>query len=498
MKQTSNVFLFFKFTKCSILLKLNSLLKSILLFLIIIGYSFTSISADSFQNINGFFGERAAGLAGAYSAISDDVSGTYYNPGGVAFAQNSYYSINASSYNQVKVNHKNLFGPGQNYNRTSRNYLPNFIGFIRKEGRLTYGFSVLTAVNQSFDQSDRITLPIYRRNLSQLDISFTEEKFRLYAGPSVAYAITEKLGIGFTGYYMYDSDRMIQTQNENQFNDNVTSLTIQNRRRTSGIMPILGLQYMLTEKLSIGASVRRIFVTGGNVSYRTNVTTAGKTGGPSSVVIQSTQNGGAMVDGFNPIILSPSSYQVPQTTEARFGWAYFVNRKFTFSSDIIYTSGYSMNIANNTYNTRTGTIGVADPYDNDLKRNHTVNYSFGFEYFVLDNLVIRLGHFTNRSNNDKVNWTEAAWYAAYRQLNQASTDVTLRNNLSYTLPEKREEYINLLGYTLGVGLETARNSFSLTLVIQGGKGLGTIDRNQLPSTSIYRESTAYLSGSTRY
>ncbi len=39
-----------------------------------------SISADTFQNVNGFFGERAAGMGGAYSAISDDVSGTYYNP----------------------------------------------------------------------------------------------------------------------------------------------------------------------------------------------------------------------------------------------------------------------------------------------------------------------------------------------------------------------------------------------------------------------------------
>ncbi|MBL0264307.1 MAG: hypothetical protein IPQ05_10590 [Leptospiraceae bacterium] len=117
-----------------------------------------SISADTFQNINGFFGERAAGMGGAYSAISDDVSGTYYNPGGTAFAQNSYYSINASSYNQIKVNHKNLFGPGQNYRRNSRNYLPNFIGFIKKDGKWTYGFSVLNPINQSFDQSDRITL----------------------------------------------------------------------------------------------------------------------------------------------------------------------------------------------------------------------------------------------------------------------------------------------------------------------------------------------------
>ena len=457
-----------------------------------------SISADTFQNINGFFGERAAGMGGAYSAISDDVSGTYYNPGGTAFAQNSYYSINASSYNQIKVNHKNLFGPGQNYRRNSRNYLPNFIGFIKKDGKWTYGFSVLNPINQSFDQSDRIILPIYRRNLSQLDISYTEENFRLLAGPSVSYLLTDKLGIGLTTYYMYDSNRVIINANENQFNDNVTTVGEQNRRRTSGIIPVLGIQYMLTEKISFGLSMRRIYVTGGNVSYRTNVTTAGRTGGPSSVAIQSTEEGGGKVDTFNLTILSPSTYQIPQTTEIRFGTAFFINRKFTVSADAIYTSGYMIKLAGNTYNAKSGVIGLTDPYANDLRRNHSLNYSVGFEYFIMDSLVLRLGHFTNRSNNEQTHWGEAAWFAAYRQINRGSADITLRDNLTYTIPEKREQYINLMGYSIGIGIENARNSFSLTLMIQNGKGLGTIDRNQLPSTSIYRESTAYVSGSTRY
>ena len=470
----------------------------LLLKIILLLITFDSIIADTYQNINGFFGERAAGMGGAYAAISDDVSGTYYNPGGIAFAQNSYYSINASSYNQIKVNHKNLFGPGQNYRRNSRNYLPNFIGFIKKDGRWTYGFSVLNPINQSFDQSDRITLPLYRRNLSQLDISYTEENFRLLAGPSVSYLLTDKLGLGLTTYYMYDSNRVIINANENQFNENVTTVTEQNRRRTSGIIPVLGLQYMLTEKISLGLSLRRIYVTGGNVSYRTNVTTAGKTGGPSSIAIQSTEDGGGKADTFNLTLLNPSTYQIPQTTEIRFGTAFFINRKFTVSADAIYTSGYWMKIANNSYDIRNKTIGITDPYANDLRRNQTLNYSIGFEYFIMDNLVLRLGHFSNKSNSDPIRWGEAAWFAAYRQQNRASTDITIWDNVKYTIPEKRDQFINLLGYSIGIGLENARNSISLTVMIQNGKGIGTIDKNQLPSTSIYRESTAYISGSTRY
>ena len=49
-------------------------------------------------------------MGGAYAAISDDVSGTYYNPWNCICAK-FYYSINASSYNQIKVNHKTYLDP---------------------------------------------------------------------------------------------------------------------------------------------------------------------------------------------------------------------------------------------------------------------------------------------------------------------------------------------------------------------------------------------------
>ena len=32
-------------------------------------------------------GSRAAGMGGAFTALADDGSGPYYNPGGIAFAQ---------------------------------------------------------------------------------------------------------------------------------------------------------------------------------------------------------------------------------------------------------------------------------------------------------------------------------------------------------------------------------------------------------------------------
>ena len=130
-----------------------------------------------------------------------------------------------------------------------------------------------------------------------------------------------------------------------------------------------------------------------------------------------------------------------------------------------------MKVANNSYDIRNKTIGITDPYANDLRRNQTLNYSIGFEYFIMDNLVLRLGHFTNKSKVDPIRWTEAAWFAAYRQQHRASTDVTIWDNVKYTIPEKRDQFINLVGYSIGIGPENARNSISLTVMIQNGKEL---------------------------
>ena len=90
---------------------------------------------DAFHNINGFFlGEKAAGLGGAYTAISDDPSGAYYNPAGLTFAYDNSISFQrAISQEQIKLM-KNVIGPGQGYSRNSQNYIPNFFGIVKNMG----------------------------------------------------------------------------------------------------------------------------------------------------------------------------------------------------------------------------------------------------------------------------------------------------------------------------------------------------------------------------
>jgi len=52
--------------------------------LIFIGFSTTSLYADDAHYKNMLIGERAATMGGSYVAISDDSTGCYYNPAGIA------------------------------------------------------------------------------------------------------------------------------------------------------------------------------------------------------------------------------------------------------------------------------------------------------------------------------------------------------------------------------------------------------------------------------
>ena len=45
-----------------------------------------AVFADDLHYVNMLVGNRAAGLGGAYTAISDDPTGCYYNPAGIAFS----------------------------------------------------------------------------------------------------------------------------------------------------------------------------------------------------------------------------------------------------------------------------------------------------------------------------------------------------------------------------------------------------------------------------
>ncbi|MCB1176267.1 MAG: hypothetical protein KDK36_01695 [Leptospiraceae bacterium] len=468
------------------------------LIIIILSLFCNSLFGDDNHNIQNFYGERATGMGGAFTGISDDTSGAFYNPAGLSFILENHYSINVSSYKTSEREFKDLFGPGQNYTRSSRTYLPNFIGFTRRLGKWNIGLTMINPINESFDQTNRITLPIYRRNLSQLDINYNRERFQLLTGPSVSYQLSEKLSIGLTTYYMYDTNKVTSSQNENQFNNNVTVVQDLERRRTSGILPIVGIQYMPLEKLSLGASLKKTYVTGGTISSTTNVTSAGLTGGPSSVISQGSDQLVAQSTGGLPTISGGLLENVPEVYEIRSGFAFFPTKSITISTDFIYTSGYNIYYNQSTLNLQNNLVTYKDPYLHNYERNQTLNFAGGIEFYLTDNIVIRLGRYTNKSNNRDLSWWDGAIISQINNTLGPNNNPSLSNNLQLEVPTYREVHTDLQGYTFGIGFETAGTTLNFAVAHQYGRGVGFIDKYQLPTTAVIKDTTFFISGGSKY
>jgi long-chain fatty acid transport protein len=95
-------------------------------------------------------GDRAAAMGGAFIALSDEASGAYYNPAGLADAPHSSVSLSASVYGMVRQHTEGHDGPAA----TDSNFLsyPSTVAWLQRvrrarsdqgEGRVQLGLSLL-------------------------------------------------------------------------------------------------------------------------------------------------------------------------------------------------------------------------------------------------------------------------------------------------------------------------------------------------------------------
>ena len=61
--------------------------------------------ADGYHYNNILIGDRASGMGGAYTAISDDASGLFYNPAGIVYVVDRNFS---ATVNTFSAQYKNL------------------------------------------------------------------------------------------------------------------------------------------------------------------------------------------------------------------------------------------------------------------------------------------------------------------------------------------------------------------------------------------------------
>ena len=79
-------------------------------------------------------GGRAAGMGGAFTALADDGSGPYYNPGGLAFVRASSLSFSLNAYGVIGGRVKDALGDGQDFPYQDMNVFPVASSGIKKFG----------------------------------------------------------------------------------------------------------------------------------------------------------------------------------------------------------------------------------------------------------------------------------------------------------------------------------------------------------------------------
>ena len=100
-------------------------------FFIIICITPSELHADDAHYKNMLIGERAATMGGSYVAVSDDSTGCYYNPGGIAYAVGESLSGSGNVMHQMKITYYEAIGT-EDWIRDSEALVPNYFGVLKK------------------------------------------------------------------------------------------------------------------------------------------------------------------------------------------------------------------------------------------------------------------------------------------------------------------------------------------------------------------------------
>ena len=462
-------------------------------------------ASEPYNNIYGFYGERAAGLSGAYTALSDDPSGAYYNPAGLAFSYNDGFSISASNFKSTTKSYKGVDTPGQLYKQNSEGFEPNFIGVLKRYDKMKIGFSVINTYNYAYDRTDQVNLPLVSPTITQTRNSTKEKYSQILTGPSFAFLLTNKLSFGVSLFYVRDTKNLMKSQFQ-RFSDSTSVMrSFIDNRITNGLMPVIGIQYQPFTKLSLGASVRRIIVGGGNRLYNEVYLDTSRTNNANSIdFVEGTESSFTSVESGRIYKRPNLNSYIPQTTEVRVGFAYFPSSRMLASFDTIYTSGYKFYDNQDTYSLLGNKFNYT-AYNREVReltRTATLNFAAGIEYYLAETFAVLGGVFTNEPNTKPISWTESAIDLAIQNYNQNLISRTSGNNtFAYQLPRSgtnpRNEYSRNRGFSFGVSWVTSKSSLSITYIHEYGKGMSRIDPNSLAQPFGYNSEGLYIMVSSR-
>ncbi|MEY4064130.1 MAG: hypothetical protein RIR26_338 [Pseudomonadota bacterium] len=404
-----------------------------------VAFSCHDANADLFHYNNLLIGPRAAGLAGAYTALSEDTSGLFYNPGGMSLQNTSELSASVNTFYMKKNRFERVFGE-KAFEESARGNLSSFFGFSKKVtppllGTLHLGIAF---VNPDAALSDENTLienepaPGVIRYHRTANIRSGTSQFLF----GVSKRLGKETGLGCTGSYL-DVDELEQI-----YQDVVQGPYIYTDRPDTKIYTTLG-QNVRMHLVARGGAVRCGIRTALGSSFKLGLSYQ-----KAEIVLQRFEydseinkvfhdpNGQIITveNAANESLKGKLLRNVTRTTqddfitrwpdEFRLGVAFQPHSSLLLSADLV------------RHGDGEGSISA-------VKRSEIFNAAVGLEWTLAQTLFWRTGFFTN-------------------------SDATASRDLSS--PYQRKEYIDYKGVSLSTGLKLRTGEYALHYTEQRGTG----------------------------
>ena len=368
------------------------------------------VFADDSHYVNMLIGNRASGLGGAYTALSDDPAGCYYNPAGIAFSPHTSLSASVNALSLSTKTYKDAMrdtsGNTLDWEQESSSLLPNFFGIVRKFGRGKLGLSY--AVPDSIQRQQKQTFnnikSIFPGNpIQKYTININDNDKTYLFGPSYAYECSDSFTFGATLYAYYRDMEIIRTQLLQFEQGHYTLINYYETKTTWGYKPILGVIWEPLDKLAIGLSATKIFVTSSDHDSQLILSDTSGTYSISENTINLTRTTDTEKDKF-PLATS-------------LGFTYFASSRLLFAGDIKY-------------------------YEKVSDKEAVLNYFLGTEYYFTDSLAMRAGFYTDMANTPSV---------SSNKTNQREHIDIYGASLSFTMFQKRSSITLGMSYGFGEG-----------------------------------------------
>jgi long-chain fatty acid transport protein len=368
-------------------------------------------------------GSRAAGMGGAFTAIADDGSGPYYNPGGLAFVHRSQLSLSGSVYGLVNGTFKDALGDGHDFSYHSLNIFPTTTSAVWRLGPAdapsgdVLAVSVFVPDAYNADGRDQLVS-------STNAFFFTTQVQTVWGGGTYARRIG-KVGIGVTGFVLFGTRLAQLDLTEAVSSSEFATISERIDETTFGVLGAAGVRWDATDQLSLGLSVYSPAWGGGSRRVFARVTAAPLGGGTPQIAVNN-------VDGLNA---SPAE---PMRIQAGVAWR---SGPLTLAADAIYLAAREVVDDEDR---------APEGLERRIVRKAVVNGSVGMEYVIQDRFPFRAGFFTDFA---------------------ASPDSSAASDAENT------NHINRFGGTASIGLRTEHTNTDFGVNVSAGSGNDTVPNN---------------------